>query len=181
VPVSVNISGPTPPSPDRIREIVLEEAEDAMRQATAALQREWVSVVPKRTSHLARSITTNVTRIGDRIIGEVGTTVKYAAYLEFGTGLYGPKRQVIRPKRARALRFPDPSQGFGRPDTPFTAAGRRRSGQAGADARYVYARYVRGIQPRHYGERSAEAVKGLALGFFRAAGRRAAMRIAGGA
>ncbi len=33
-------------------------------------------------------------------------TMRYGSYLETGTGLYGPKKQVIKPKHKKALRFP---------------------------------------------------------------------------
>lgn len=35
----------------------------------------------------------------------VGTNARHARYVHDGTGIYGPKRQVIRPKRAKALVF----------------------------------------------------------------------------
>ncbi|PZM63642.1 tartrate dehydratase [Paenibacillus dendritiformis] len=33
-------------------------------------------------------------------------TMRSGVYLETGTGLYGPKRRVIKPKNKKALRFP---------------------------------------------------------------------------
>lgn len=33
-------------------------------------------------------------------------TMRYGGYLETGTGLYGPKKQEIRPKYKKALKFP---------------------------------------------------------------------------
>lgn len=35
----------------------------------------------------------------------VGTNVWYAIYIHGGTGIYGPRKTPIRPKRAKALRF----------------------------------------------------------------------------
>jgi hypothetical protein len=35
----------------------------------------------------------------------VGTNLYYARYVHDGTGIYGPKKQVIKPKRAKALVF----------------------------------------------------------------------------
>lgn len=40
------------------------------------------------------------------VFGGVGTKLPYGVYLEFGTGIYGPKKQVIRPKRAKVLAWP---------------------------------------------------------------------------
>lgn len=36
----------------------------------------------------------------------VSSTKKYASYLQSGTGLYGPRKQRVRPTNARALRIP---------------------------------------------------------------------------
>ncbi|PZM62238.1 tartrate dehydratase [Paenibacillus dendritiformis] len=33
-------------------------------------------------------------------------TARYGQYLEMGTGLYGPKKRLIKPKTKKALRFP---------------------------------------------------------------------------
>ncbi len=57
----------------------------------------------------------------------VGTNLPYALYLELGTGIYGPKRRPIRPKRAKALHWVDRNTG-----------------------KDVFATQVKGIKPRHY-------------------------------
>jgi hypothetical protein len=41
----------------------------------------------------------------------VGTGKKYGRYVHDGTGLYGPKRQLIKPKRARVLVFKSKTSG----------------------------------------------------------------------
>ena len=65
------------------------------------------------------------TRIGPRV--RYSSRQKYALYPEVGTGLYGPKRQWIYPKRARVLTWVD-----------------RRTGTR------IYARRVRGQRPQRY-------------------------------
>jgi Bacteriophage HK97-gp10, putative tail-component len=81
----------------------------AVRRGTFELLRLVQSrVVKGATSTLVRSITAVVRRISDDLIeGTVGTYVEYAKYLEFGTGIYGPKKQliVIRPKVAGGLNW----------------------------------------------------------------------------
>jgi hypothetical protein len=168
---TIETSGRRPPPEPVVRRIVLDEAERATRQACATVDREWKLSAPARTGHYRRSITTEVRRTGNVIRGRVGTNVFYAPFLEYGTGIYGPRRRPIRPKRAKALRFPQP----GNPG--FTLAGRVRSGRAGAGARFVYAAWVRGIRPGHYAERAFRAAEPKALAIFRAAGIRAGERI----
>jgi hypothetical protein len=62
---------------------------------------------PKRidTGRLRSSINTQVvSRNGDPAV-LVGTNVHYAMFVHEGTGLYGPRHQVIRPKNRRFMRF----------------------------------------------------------------------------
>ena len=63
--------------------------------------------------------------------------VPYGIYHEIGTGIYGPRRDYIRPKRARALRFEVK-------EAKLTKAGRYK----GLNRRVVYAKKVKGIQPK---------------------------------
>lgn len=64
----------------------------------------------------------------------VGTGVYYALWVHDGTGLYGPKRTVIRPKQAKALVFR--SKIYGAKKGKF--AGR------------VVVKYVRGMKPNPF-------------------------------
>lgn len=51
----------------------------------------------------------------------------YAVYHEHGTGIYGPKKRMIRPKRAKVLTWVDPDTG-----------------------ERVFAREVRGVPPKNF-------------------------------
>lgn len=87
---------------------------------------------PKRvsTGNLRSSIQVQLRTIGGRgPVVRVGTNVAYSRYVHDGTGLYGPKRRKIRPKRAKALRFKG-----------------ARYGKSG----YIYAHSVRGMRPNHF-------------------------------
>ena len=178
----IHISGHLP-DPDRLREIVMEEAQDGMRQALALVEAEWKHrLVPNvrgyRTGTYARSITNNGgVRRGNFIRGVVGSNVRYAPFLEYGTGLYGPAHHWIVPRTKKVLRFPAGRVGAG---TPFTLAGRKRSGKAGANARYVFAKRVRGIRPRRYARDAAMIASPKVGKIFEAAGRRAALRVQSG-
>ena len=58
----------------------------------------------KRTGTLGRSIAVSEPRAGEGgTFVEVGTNLHYAKYVEYGTGIYGPKGQPIKPKTAKAL------------------------------------------------------------------------------
>ncbi len=169
---SASVSG-RPPDKDAIRKIVVEEATKAAARAGGIIERNWKSQINSRTGHYRRSITTSVEAPGaasgigappnvrfvaggNKVTLTVGTNLDYALWLEEGTGLFGPLKKKIVPKRAKALRFPAGSAGF-------TLAGRRRSGRGGAQASFVFAKSVKGIKPRRYaaqaGERSRAAVE----------------------
>ena len=64
---------------------------DLMRgvgRACALVEREAKLKAPKDTGALRRSITSEVSREGDEIIGTVFTPLEYAPYVEYGTGLF---------------------------------------------------------------------------------------------
>jgi len=62
---------------------------------------------PKRinTGHLRSSIKSQLLVRPDGLAVRVGTGVHYAMYVHDGTGIYGPKKMLIRPKFAKALVF----------------------------------------------------------------------------
>lgn len=62
---------------------------------------------PRRinTGHLRASIGVNLLATPIGLAVRVGTGVSYALYVHDGTGLYGPKHALIRPKNARVLVF----------------------------------------------------------------------------
>lgn len=84
---------------------------------------------PKRidTGRLRSSVVTVMVERDGRLAVLVGTNVWYAVLVHGGTGIYGPRRRMIRPTRARRLRFKP--QGV---------------------SRYVYARQVRGMAPNTF-------------------------------
>lgn len=52
--------------------------------------------LPKKTSTLVRSVTAVVVQISKDVVeGKVGSPMKYAQFLEEGTGVYGPKGTPI--------------------------------------------------------------------------------------
>lgn len=57
--------------------------------------------VPVKTGALRRAIAMEYFSIGIK----VGPNSNYAQWVHFGTGLYGPRHDFIRPKRAKVLAF----------------------------------------------------------------------------
>lgn len=87
---------------------------------------------PKRSGDTARSFRSDLDVTPNRSIrGRVFSNDDVVGYLEKGTGLYGPNRRRITPRRAQALRF-------------------RVGGQT------VFARSVRGMKPQPFMRRSLE-------------------------
>ncbi len=97
---------------------------------------------PVKTGQLQSSITHQITREDDKVVeGRVGSNVKYAPYVEFGTGIYGPNKQVITPKNKKVLAW----VAYG--PRPTTAEGWKRAQREG---RAIFARRIRGMRPRPY-------------------------------
>ncbi len=182
----VEVKG-SPPPEHRIREVIMDEAQKAMREGLATVQAEAMRRVPFRTGHLRRSINSSRPHVvGDLVLGSVGTDVFYAPFLERGTGLYGPRHRWITPVHAKALRFPSGGSASlfqggqrqgGSAGPGFTLAGRVRSGAAGAVATWTYARRVRGIRPRFFMRDAALITEGVVRNIFRLHAVKAARRI----
>ena len=87
-----------------------------------------------KTGSLTASMQWRARRRGKfRYAGYVITRKKYAKWIDQGTGLYGPRKQYIRPKKANFLRFYwDKAGGI------------------------VYARRVRGVKPAKFSEQATE-------------------------
>ena len=66
--------------------IVNQELVRSMQQATYLVESEAARRAPVDTGRLRASLTSRVRGVGTVIAGEVGTNVKYAAYMEYGTG-----------------------------------------------------------------------------------------------
>lgn len=98
-----------------------------LRQRAALVEADAKRRCPKDTSRLASSIHTELLLIDGSPVARVGSSVKYARYVEEGTGIYGPRHRPITPKRASVLRWIP--KGASKP---------------------AFARSVRGMRPRPY-------------------------------
>lgn len=131
--------------------------ESAVRKGSFALQAMFKQEVPKKTSTLARSIYVRLERLATGFIGRVGTHLKYARYVEEGTGIYGPKHRpfVVRAKNAKALfwgarvsfasRLKDHRSLY---RTNTTKSGVTTVAGNGTDLLFVKSVTIRGMKPR---------------------------------
>lgn len=85
--------------PDEFKDGLLKGIKNAMLFAEAEAKKSFDKPgnLQARTGHLRRSITSDVDKVGDRIVGKIGSNVVYARIHELGG--------VIRPKVADYLRF----------------------------------------------------------------------------
>jgi len=90
---------------------------------------------PKRTGHNMRSISYEVQVDGVDVRLIVSTASGYGGWLAIGTGIYGPRGQPIRPKRAKVLAW------------------------KGEDGKVHFAKEVKGFPPDPYMNIAYEATK----------------------
>ena len=93
------------------------------------LREAFADAAPKDTGFLMRNIEYEITEEGIMF-----SFPYYALYLEYGTGLYGPKKTVIRPKTKKALAW-------------GKTIGQTEKGNPKKE--YVY-RYIKGMTPRPF-------------------------------
>lgn len=72
-----------------------------MRQATLMVQRDAKAFAPVDTGRLRASITPEVDRRGNELVGIVGSIVRHAPFMELGTGVFaGNPRHRMPPPEA---------------------------------------------------------------------------------
>lgn len=102
---------------EKAKEIIAIDIEDALKvEADRAIRGHKVKQ-SVTTGYLIRNIRVKATNEGVEF-----SFPYYAQYLEWGTGLYGPKKKVIRPKNAKMLSWM-------------------------SDGKRVFASYVKGMTP----------------------------------
>lgn len=156
-----------------VRRIVMRHQHHAAEECADETQRRVREKTPVRSRRSWFSIHKRVARIGDTVIADVSSDYQVTRWLEEGTGIHGPHLTPIRPLRGRALRFPARSTGA------FTLrdAVRQRGGLPNPNARWVYARSVRGQKGHHMFERTAREMRPRAVIIFRKHAKLAALEI----
>lgn len=114
-------------------ELVANEVSGAINRSLVGYQATAKQKAPVDSGRLQSSILIDPAKQkGNVIEGSVGTSVDYSVAQEIGTGIYGPSRQPIRPKRAKVLAFP-------------------------VNGQMVFARQVKGSKGRFYMKGSLDA------------------------
>ena len=97
---------------------------------------EAKKLVPRATSNLGRTIRVGtVTDKSAQVVAGGTSSVGYARYVEEGTGIHGPRKRRITPRRARML--------------SWVAGGSRLTGR-GPGARRIFAKSVAGRKATPY-------------------------------
>lgn len=91
----------------KLRTQVGRDARKFVDRVTEALEKRAKELAPDDKGNLRRSIRNEKARMvgPTRANGRVVALSSYAVYQHEGTGLRGPRHRIIRPKRAKALRF----------------------------------------------------------------------------
>lgn len=112
------------------------------------IEREAKRSVPVDTGVLRASINSRVEGWGMVVTGRVGTNRHYGPYVEYGTGLFGPKKRKITPTSAQALSWIPKSRG----KYVTARSGRRyyKPGQKMTEANRVTVRSIKGMKPRPF-------------------------------
>lgn len=137
------------------------ETEKAMKAAVLLVEAEAKSRVPRKTGRLFSSIQSGVTATAGELIGEIGTGVSYAPFIEEGT-----RAHDIAPVTAHALMIPvGSSGGFG---------GGRLSGAPHKGQQVAFFKKVRhpGTSAKPYLKPALEENKAAIQGLFTAAAQR---------
>lgn len=113
----------------------------------------------KRTGTLGRSITyTKPEKRGRAWRVEVGTNLHYARYVEWGVGIYGPRRRPIVPVRAKALAFPVTGSAGAKRGVLIARGLKQRKGKlvpsAAKNVYMIFAKSVKGFKGWHYMEKA---------------------------
>jgi HK97 gp10 family phage protein len=101
--IAVNVK--VPPGLSLAQKIVSDEITSAMKDSTLLVEGKAKANVPKITSNLARTINSAVVPLGAEVKGIVSASANYARFVEEGTGLFGPKKELIRPKTKKFMKW----------------------------------------------------------------------------
>mgnify|MGYP001612490550 CR=1 FL=1 len=81
--------------------VVARYVEDLTRQGANRARQ----LAPVDTGSLRASVSTSVFRRGGKLVGSVHSLLDYAIFVHEGTGIYGPRHRIIKPRRAQVLVF----------------------------------------------------------------------------
>jgi HK97 gp10 family phage protein len=128
----LNVQIHTPKALQKAPERMKAGIRQGIARSTSILTNAAIEKAPRRYGTLRRSIvSTPMEELGRLVLGKViqdETVAHYGKFVEYGTGIYGPKGQPIRPRTAKVLAWKDKSAPKG----------------------MRFARSVKGMRPRPY-------------------------------
>lgn len=125
---------------DNLERNFMDYVERLVKLAGLDAERTAKRLVPVRHNILKSSLRLEVNRYPDRVVARMGTNVHYAPYVEYGTGIHGPRKRRIYPRRAKALSWFQRGRGI-------YVGGRYQA--AGPGGR-ITVRSIAGMKPRPY-------------------------------
>jgi phage gpG-like protein len=134
MPVVVRFNG------SALRSIALQGAEDDLRVRANRVLNAARRLAPVDEGRLRASIAVEFSREGDTTVARIGSNLPYAMFVHEGTGLYGPRHAMIRPRAKQFMRWPVKNN---------SGSGNRRY-SGGSTSSYAYARQTRGVPARPF-------------------------------
>jgi|GEM_PF-3262462 len=105
----------------------------------------------KRTGTLGKSITVGKPEFRAALASiDVGTNLRYARWVEEGTGIFGPEARPITPKVAKVLAWKSAGAGHKLIASGMKMRKGKLKANRKADTYLVFARSVKGMKPWHY-------------------------------
>lgn len=98
---------------------------------------------PVDTGRLRSSLSVQYLFVDGAPAARVGTNVTYARFVHDGTGLYGPKHAVIRPRNGRVMVWATVNNSY-------RSTGGPRRYKSGSTRSYTAATFVRGQRPQPF-------------------------------
>ncbi len=124
-----------------LRSIAVQAAEDDLRVRANRVLNAARRNAPVDEGRLRASIAVEFTTDRDGSpVARIGSNLPYAIFVHEGTGIYGPRGAMIRPRTRQFMRWPVKNN---------SGSGNRRY-SGGSTSSYAYARETRGVRPRPF-------------------------------
>lgn len=136
--------------------VLMDHMESGSRNAMAVVESIWKGLAPVVSGEYRSSITHEVRRTGDNVIGTVFSPLEKADWIEGGTGIHarGPRSLVNR--------------AYIRPHPP------RKAMRWNEGGRVIFARKIKGMKPQFVAKRARIAARPEVTAIMRAAAKAAA-------
>lgn len=133
-----------------LRSIAIAGAESDLRVRANRVLNQARREIKVDTGRARASLTVEfATGPGGVPVARIGSNLEYVLFLHEGTGIYGPRGQMIRPKRARFMVWPA---------TNNSGSGNRRY-SGGKTQAYVFARETKGMRGDPFLVRALDAAR----------------------